>query len=227
MSHELRTPLNAIIGFSEVIERELFGEIPVRRYLNYARDIRDSGNHLLTLINDVLDMAKVESGKWTLVEEALSAAQIIGETLRLFSAPAEAAQIALDTLLAPGLPPIQGDRRALVQVLINLVGNAVKFTPAGGRIEVTAALDPDGRLCLGVRDDGIGMRPADIPLALEPFGQIESPLSRRHHGTGLGLPLVKALVDLHGGELRVSSDLGRGTLVQVLLPAERCRPPAA
>jgi signal transduction histidine kinase len=220
MSHELRTPLNAIIGFSEILQQELFGPLGSRRYRDYARDIHDSGTHLLELINDILDVSKAAAGKLELSEDNVRPADLIGAAVRLVSPRAQEGGVILAAAGGSDLPLIHVDERRMKQVLINLLSNAVKFTQAGGRVIVAADADESGVRFI-VRDTGIGMRPEDIPKALSPFGQIDSALARQYAGTGLGLPLAKELVELHGGHLRIDSELGRGTTVTITLPPER------
>ncbi len=220
MSHELRTPLNAVIGFSDVLIGEIFGPLGDARYRDYAHDIRDSGNHLLNLINDVLDVAKIEFGRIELIEESVSLGEVIDSCVRLVRERADAAGVALVTDVPPDLPELRADTRRMKQVLINLLSNAVKFTPSGGRVTISAATD-GGDLTLAVTDTGIGMAPEDLATALQPFGQIDSRLARKYQGTGLGLPLTKAMVELHGGSLELISAPGQGTTALVRLPAER------
>lgn len=220
MSHELRTPLNAILGFSALIEQQSLGEIGNQRYVEYAGDIRESGEHLLAIINDLLEHSRIEAGKIELREERFDIAEAI-EQARLFcQSRAEKTNVKLRTRLAPGLPPVLGDALRLRQVLVNLISNAVKFTP-GGTVEIAAQIDAAGALRLDVCDTGIGMDEAGIEQALKPFGQVDNGLSRQFEGTGLGLPLAKSLVELHGGMLSVASERGVGTMVSVVLPAWR------
>ncbi len=221
MSHELRTPLNAIIGFSQVIRDQTFGTNRSEKYVEYARDINCSGQHLLGVINDILDLAKIEFGKATLYEETFPLDDLVQGCLRLIQDRAVQNGLEL-TYDAPRIPPIlRADERKLKQILINLLSNAVKFTPAGGRIWVTVEEETDGGLALTVADNGIGIAPEDIERALAPFSQVDSSLARKYDGTGLGLPLSKALAELHGGSLQLASQLGSGTRVTVRLPAER------
>nr|WP_242464890.1 PAS domain S-box protein [Rhodospirillum rubrum] len=220
MSHELRTPLNAIIGFSEVLHSEMFGPLGAPQYQDYAANIRDSGRHLLDVINDILDVSRIEAGRVALFPEPLDFAEIVTSVRRLVNQRAEAAGVRLKITLDPALPPLLGEARRLKQVLINLLGNAIKFTPSGGEIALSARADEDkGQMVIEVSDSGIGMAPEDIPLALEPFRQIDGQLARRYEGTGLGLPLSKAFVELHGGTLSVDSTPGAGTRITVRLPA--------
>ncbi len=223
MSHELRTPLNAIIGFSEIMSRELFGEVGRPQYREYASDILDSGRHLLDVINDILDFAKSEEGKLRLRPEPVEAAAVVESCRKIIHNECTEAGIALRVKLEPKLPVIDADAAKLRQILINILSNAVKFTRNGGKILVTVRPARGGGISIVVKDNGIGMHPADIPTALEPFGQIDSSIARRYEGTGLGLPLTKVLVELHGGLLEVSSEPDKGTTVTVRLPG---KPPA-
>ena len=220
MSHELRTPLNAIIGFSEVIKDQAFGPVGTSRYVDYSRDIWASGHHLLQIINDLLDLSKVEAGKLELHEALVSLPRLIDDGLRLVWQRAVSAGIATEVKIQEGIPSIWADERLLKQIMLNLLTNSIKFTPRGGRITVTARID-SGDIEIGVSDTGIGMSAAEIEIALKPFGQIDSPLAREHQGTGLGLPLVRSLVELHGGRLSVQSASGKGTTVTTFLPARR------
>jgi two-component system cell cycle sensor histidine kinase PleC len=220
MSHELRTPLNAIIGFSEVI-RDAMLEPVAARYRDYARNIHSSGHHLLTLINDVLDLAKIDTGRMELQEEEVEVARLIAGSLPLVAERAKRGGVELAALPMPNLPPVWADRLRLKQVVLNLVSNAIKFTPRGGTVLVAALPTAEGGLTIKVADTGIGMRAEEIPKALEPFRQVEQDLSRRFDGGGLGLPLAKQLVELHGGELAIASEPGQGTTVYVSLPPAR------
>jgi len=222
-SHELRTPLNAIIGFADLLAGQKFGPLGNPRYVGYAVDIRDSGQHLLELINDVLDLSKVEYGKLELLEEPVDVAAAAESCLRLMRPRAEAAQVGLAAELPPGLPALRADDRRLKQILLNLLSNAVKFTPAGGSVVLRARADAEG-FHLSVADTGIGIADGDLAKALSPFGQVDSRLARRYSGTGLGLPLTKAMVELHGGRLRIDSRVGAGTTVTVSLPPGRLLP---
>lgn len=220
ISHELRTPLNAIIGFSEVIRDALMGPL-TGRYRDYARDIHSSGAHLLHLINDVLDLSKVEAGRVDLHEETVDLAKLAEDCCRLVADSVRAGELKLTLELAPHLPLIRGDELRLKQILINLLSNAVKFTLAGGSIALTAAIAVDGGIAVSVADTGIGMAPEEIPVALEPFRQVDSAFNRRFEGTGLGLPLARRLAELHGATLSLSSVKGRGTIATLTLPASR------
>ncbi|HEY4343641.1 MAG TPA: MHYT domain-containing protein [Parvibaculum sp.] len=220
MSHELRTPLNAIIGFSEILATELFGPLGSARYREYAHDVKDSGAHLLGLINDILDFSKVDAGHLQLDDEPVDLKQVIEESLRMVQQQATHQGVALRSDIEIDLPRLRADHRRVRQVLLNLLSNATKFTPSGGRIVISAHVE-GGMLKVKVADTGIGIAPDDIPKALERFGQIDSDLNRKYQGTGLGLPLSKRLVELHGGTLGLESEIGVGTTVTATFPAER------
>jgi signal transduction histidine kinase len=220
MSHELRTPLNAILGFSEMIEQQMFGPIQ-DRYAGYAHDIFRSGRHLLELVNEVLDLAKLEAGKLELREAELSVPDLVDDCLALVRGPADVGQVRLSRHIAPEAARLRGDARAVKQVLLNFLSNAVKFTPEGGTVGVTAHLDGNGGFCLSVRDSGIGMSKADIAVAMAPFGQIDSRIARKHKGTGLGLPICKSLMELHGGDIAIDSEPGLGTTMTARFPRDR------
>jgi len=220
MSHELRTPLNAIIGFSEVIRDALVGPVAAR-YKDYARDIHSSGRHLLGLINDVLDLSKIELGRLELHEEPVVLAKVVEDCQRLIAERVRSSNLELAADVPSDLPLLRGDELRLKQIVLNLLSNAVKFTPVGGRIALSARTTADGGIVLAVIDTGIGMKPEEIPIALQPFRQIDSALNRRYEGTGLGLPLARTLVELHDGILNISSTPGQGTTVTVVLPATR------
>ncbi len=221
MSHELRTPLNAIIGFSEIMRNEVFGPLGGTRYKGYASDIQESGHHLLSLINDILDLSKIEAGKQELIEESVDVAEVVKSCRRVIGARANQAKVRVRTRAAKGLPRVRCDERALKQIILNLLTNAIKFTPEMGKISIRTKIRPDGWFELSVSDTGIGIASADIPLTLQPFAQVDSTLSRKYEGSGLGLPLVKSLIDLHGGKIEIKSVVGEGTTVTVLLPPER------
>src|SRR5579883_2034572 len=217
MSHELRTPLNAIIGFSEVTMREMFGKIGPR-YQEYARLIHESGTHLLDLINSVLDMSKIEAGKFALSEEVFSLEETAESALRVLKIPAERSAVLLRLQIAPAARQIFADRRAVKQILVNLLSNGVKYTPAGGEVAISALVTADAAVEISVRDTGTGIPPADLERLGQPFEQVETAAVRAKEGTGLGLALVKSLAQLHGGEARIASVLGEGTTVTVRLP---------
>ena len=225
MSHELRTPLNAIMGFSEVIKDEMFGASGVPQYVEYARDIHNSGSHLLEIINDILDLSKIEAGRFELSEEEICLEEVLGAVHNLIKGRADVKQHAITIEIDSDFPNIVGDKRGIKQTLLNLVSNAVKFTEEQGAIRVTAKVVGE-RAEIAVADNGIGIAPEDIEKVMSPFGQVDSALARDHQGTGLGLPLVQAMVHMHGGRLRLSSKPGEGTKVTIVLPKERLRPSA-
>jgi two-component system, cell cycle sensor histidine kinase PleC len=220
MSHELRSPLNAIIGFAEIMKDQLFGSLGSAQYREYAVDIWSSGRHLLDLINDILDLSKIEAGKLDLVESRFDLAAAISACVRLVAGRAQQAEISVrSTLGAEGIV-LWADERKIKQVLINLLTNAIKFTKSGGRVKVHV-VEAGATLDLRITDTGIGIAKEDLPVALAAFGQVDSSLARKHEGTGLGLPLSKALVEMHGGTLHIDSEVGVGTTVTVKLPAGR------
>ncbi|MEJ0025174.1 MAG: HAMP domain-containing sensor histidine kinase [Rhizomicrobium sp.] len=221
MSHELRTPLNAIIGFSEVLASEMFGAHGVPRYREYSADIHGAGQHLLALINDILDLSKSEAGKMDLRCEPFALDDLFRDCRRMVSVRAQESGIDVAFDLTPGLPQLDADPRRVKQILLNLLSNAIKFTPAGGHVRLSAMLSAEGGICLSVKDTGIGMSTEQIPLALEPFRQIDSPLSRSQEGTGLGLSLVKALTEQHDATLVIESAVNKGTCVRVTFPRGR------
>lgn len=218
MSHELRTPLNAIIGFSDMILNEVFGPLTHTHYRGYIDDIHKSGQHLLTIVNDILDLSKVEAGRMQLRVEPVAVGEILAECDRLMGAKVAAAGVRLMTPPPGPLPVIRADPVKLKQVLLNLLSNAVKFTPKGGAVTVSAAPIQDRQVKITVADTGIGMTDADVAVALQPFQQVDNTISRKYEGTGLGLPLTRALVELHGGALTIASVVGKGTTVTIILP---------
>lgn len=221
MSHELRTPLNAVMGFAEVIEREMFGPAGAQQYKEYAGDIRASGEHLLNVINDILDLSKVEAGKIELHEEHVDVADLIESSVMLLKQRAEAGHIRLAVRIANRLPQLRADETKIRQVLLNLLTNALKYTPAGGEISVTARASRQRGLSISISDTGIGIRPEDMRKVLAPFGQLDNPANRTERGTGLGLPLAKSLVERHGGNFELQSEPGKGTTITVRFPAMR------
>ena len=223
MSHELRTPLNAVIGFSEIIAGEMFGPVGQDKYRDFAADILRSGHHLLEVINDILDIAKLQSGTIELHMQPTHVPEIIQDSLRIVAKQAENAEVAISSTADEGVPLVAADHTRLRQLLLNLLSNAIKFTPKGGKITVAVRRGDDAVRIL-VSDTGIGMDAKDIPKALEPFGQIDSSLARIYGGTGLGLPLSKLFAEQHGGRLDVESARGRGTTVMVTLPVLRNEP---
>ena len=221
MSHELRTPLNAIIGFSDLMDSQTYGPLGDSHYVEYAHDINKSGLHLLDLINDILDLSKVESAKDELNEDRVDISEVIESTATLVRQRALKESVALRFELGEELPMLRADERKLKQILVNLMTNAIKFTNSGGTVTLRAWSRPDSGFVLQVEDTGIGIAPDDIPKALSQFGQVDSALNRKYEGTGLGLPLTKALVEQHGGALDLQSEVGVGTIVTVRLPAAR------
>jgi signal transduction histidine kinase len=217
----LRTPLNAIIGFSELIKKEMTTRGCSTKHIEYTDDINNSGLHLLGVVNNVLDMAKIEFGRATLNEENLDIDDIIRSNISMVGKGARDHGLAIEYEPPAKLPRIFGDPLKIKQILINLLSNAVKFTPAGGTISVSIRPGPDGGASLVVADTGIGIKPEDMSKALMPFSQVENSLNRRYQGTGLGLPLAKAFVEMHGGQLSIQSKPGVGTTVKVSLPADR------
>ena len=220
VSHELRTPLNAIIGFSDVLSRGYSGPLSAKQ-AEYVGDIRTSGAHLLGLINDILDVSKIEAGKVELFEQDLSLERTIRAAARMVQERAGTAQVKLCLNVDANLPALRADERMGKRILLNLLSNAVKFTPEGGRITVDSCLDDDGDLIMRVIDTGIGIADKDLKVVMVPFGQVDSNLNRRYDGTGLGLPLVRSMAELHGGTLALASKPGEGTTATVRFPASR------
>ena len=225
MSHELRTPLNAIIGFSDVMKGELFGPVGAPKYVEYVEDINDSGMHLLELINDILDLSKIEAGKTDLHEEGFNVSRVLTSCLTLVKERAKEAGVEIECDAASNLPALYADERKFKQIYINLLSNAIKFTPPGGKVVTRVWYHENDGYVLQVT--GIGIALADIPKALTPFQQIDSALNRKYEGTGLGLPLTRALVELHGGTLGLQSKVDVGTTVTVRFPADRIVPQTA
>jgi PAS domain S-box-containing protein len=221
MSHELRTPLNAIIGFSELMKNEVLGPIGIPAYTGYVRDIYDSANHLLNIINDILDLSRIEAGKLKLFETPVDLGVAAQATARLVADRAADSGVRVTAEIESNLPPLLGDERLVKQILINLLANAVKFTPRGGSVVVRAFKDAESRLGMSVADTGIGIAEADLIRVMEPFGQADGSLRRRYEGTGLGLPLVRSFVELHGAKFDLKSQVGAGTTATILFPAER------
>jgi len=219
MSHELRTPLNAILGFSEMMTTQTAGPMENQRYLEYAEIIHSSGVHVLSLVNDLLDLSKLDAGKLELQVEQVEILKIIIDCVRLVGAQATREHIGISVHVFDGVDRLCGDSRRLRQMLLNLLSNALKFTPVGG--EVTIDVFRRGEdVAIAVSDNGIGIRAEDIPKVLEPFGQVESEMSHKHPGTGLGLPLTKELAELHGGSLTMESNIDVGTTVTIILPPD-------
>ncbi|MDE2228271.1 MAG: response regulator [Alphaproteobacteria bacterium] len=221
MSHELRTPLNAIIGFSEILKQEPLGPLGHPSYRDYVSDVHESGIHLLRIINDILDLSKIEVGKLTLNETPIEPREVIESCMRIVRERAANVSLNLIADIASDLPTLNADERMVKQVLLNLLSNAIKFTPAGGSVRVSARVDEQDGLTILVADTGIGIAPADLERALQPFEQIDSSLHRKYQGTGLGLPLARSMCELHGGSLAIASTVGHGTTVTVRFPPAR------
>ena len=223
MSHELRTPLNAIIGFSGMMSDRMFGPLN-ERYAEYANIIGDSGRHLVAIITDILDLAKADADRLLLTEEQVEIAEVVELGSKIIEDMARRAQIEFVSEIKKPLPAMIGDPAKLTQILVNLLSNAVKFTAPGGTVRLTIEQPLSQGITFRVEDTGIGMSPDQIPIALAPFGQIGNSLTRQHDGVGLGLPLTKRLVELHGGTIEIDSEPGKGTIASVHLPEERlCR----
>ena len=223
MSHELRTPLNAILGFSEMIKYEMLGKIEEPRYRVYADDIYSSGTLLLEIINDILDMSKIEAGELSLVEEVVDIDEATSACFKIMSGRAERNRITLKKQISLDCPDLFGDGTRLRQLLLNLLSNAVKFTPEGGKVVVTAGVNENSQIEISVEDNGIGIPEEKVLEVLKPFIQVDSHLTRQHEGTGLGLPLSKTLMELHSGELILESRLNQGTKVTLVFPKNRTR----
>jgi two-component system cell cycle sensor histidine kinase PleC len=226
MSHELRTPLNAIMGFSEVMKDEVLGPIAHPTYRDYAANILDSGRHLLTLINQILDLSRIEAGRYDLNEEPLTLADIVDDCQRLLQLKADSKSLVLKTDIEAGLPCVRADERAVRQICLNLLSNAIKFTPSGGTVTILLHQTPDGGQTLAVRDTGPGIPRHELTKVLQPFGQGTLAQQTAEGGTGLGLPIVQNLIELHGGTLELLSEVRRGTEARVTFPAARCLRPS-
>ena len=221
MSHELRTPLNAVIGFSEVIKSQPFGPIGAPQYAEYVDDIFNSGQHLLSVINDILDMSKIEAGEMHLTEAVFDIQTVTESCARLISERARRNQVKLFTETPDDLPLLRADERMVKQMFLNLLTNAVKFTPAGGKVELRAEMDAVGCLVVSIADTGVGIAPKDMEKVLQPFGQADTSLQREFEGTGLGLPLVRSMAELHGAHLAIDSTPDVGTTVTIRFPVAR------
>jgi signal transduction histidine kinase len=224
MSHELRTPLNAIIGFSELMGNATLGPLGNPKYEEYTKDINDSGRHLLALINDILDLSKVESGADEIHEEQIQIREVVGSVITMVKGRAQKGGVKLELEVSDHLPALRADIRKLKQILVNLLSNAIKFTDPGGKVTFRIWCRTGSGYVFQVADTGIGIALDDIPKAIAPFQQVDGELNRKYEGTGLGLPLTKSLVELHGGSLDLQSRLGVGTTVTVRLPEERVVP---
>ncbi len=221
MSHELRTPLNAIIGFSEIISNQMFGPVGQPKYVDYASDIRASGAHLLSIINDILDISKAEAGKLQLEEEPIDPVEALNRTMRMFRQRASELGVDLTFRVRDDIPWLIADPRLFNQVAINLTSNALKFTPENGNVWVELSFNNAGDMVLSVKDTGIGIKASDTQRIFEPFVQVEDAMSRTHQGTGLGLPLVRKIMSLHGGTVELESVIGEGTTVSATFPKSR------
>jgi two-component system cell cycle sensor histidine kinase PleC len=221
MSHELRTPLNAILGFSEVMKGELFGPHSVAVYKDYAQDIHASGQHLLMLINEILDLSRVEAGRYELKEESVSLANVVEDCRHLLAMRAKKRDVTVTDSVEPDLPRIWADERAMRQVTLNLLTNAIKFTPQGGSVQIKVGWTASGGQYLAIRDTGPGIPEEEIPIVLSSFGRGSMAQKNADEGSGLGLPIVKGLVELHGGSFTLRSKVREGTEVIVVLPPER------
>jgi len=221
MSYELRTPLNAIIGFSDVMRKQMLGPLEqTPKYLAYAEDINGAGKHLLGIINDILDIAKIEAGQLDLNEDIFDLAPLIESVTTLLRKPATDRGIRIVRNQATKIPWLRGDEKKIRQILINLLSNAIKFTPEGGSVTLALSLF-EGSVEFCVLDTGLGIAESDLDRVMQPFGQVERSLSRRHEGTGLGLPISKALAKLHGASFALVSEVGKGTAVTIRFPVER------
>ena len=220
ISHELRTPLNAILGFSEIIRDQRFGPAAVTRYADYANDVHESGQHLLDLVNDLLDFSRIEAGSFAIKDEILELGHAVDRAIAQVAPIAAKSDILVQTSVEPDLPAIWADRRGVMQILLNLLSNAIKFTPQGGNVTVHAYRDPEG-MSIEVKDTGIGIEAEDMEKVLMPFGRVDHDAMHPQNGTGLGLPIAKSLVELHGGEFDLRSAPGAGTTVKLTFPASR------
>jgi two-component system, cell cycle sensor histidine kinase PleC len=221
MSHELRTPLNAILGFSEVMKSELFGPHSVEQYRDYSIDIHSSGQHLLNIINEILDLSRIEAGRYELQEEAIDLASMADDCRHMLEMRAHAKSITLKTALETGLPRLWADERAVRQIIINLLANGIKFTPQGGEVTIKAGWTQAGGQYVAIKDTGPGIPEEELPTVLESFGRGSMAIKTAEQGSGLGLPIVKGLVELHGGQFHLRSRLREGTEVIVIFPAAR------
>jgi signal transduction histidine kinase len=221
MSHELRTPLNAIMGFADIMRMGLLGPIENSDYRSYVRDMHKSAEHLLNVINDILDVARIETGEFALQEAVCNTEELFDSAARLIRDRLQGAGLKLGVDLPAKLPRLNADKRKIKQILMNLLSNAVKFTPQGGHVAMSAAVNRQGQLEIVVSDTGIGIPPDKIDLVMQPFAQVDSGLERKFDGVGLGLSLSRALARLHGGDVRLESELGKGTRAIFTLPKQR------
>jgi two-component system, cell cycle sensor histidine kinase PleC len=221
MSHELRTPLNAILGFSEVMKNEVFGPHASPSYREYAGDIHGSGEHLLTLINEILDLSRIEAGRYDLSEEAVQLPYVVEDCRHMLNLRAKAKNQTIREMIDPTLPRLWADERALRQIVLNVLSNAIKFTPPGGEIAVKVGWTSSGGQYLSVKDTGPGIPEEEIPIVMQSFGRGSLAIKTAEQGSGLGLPIVKGLVDIHGGGFQLKSKPREGTEVIVTFPAAR------
>lgn len=218
MSHELRTPLNTIIGFSKLLTQHHVRRLPDKEIVEYATLIQDAAGQLLSVINDILDISKIQSGKYTLEAREVNVGEILAGSINAFRMMATEAHVDLRFAIAPDLQPIRGDAEKLRQIFTNIISNALKFTPADGTVDVSARRTNNGGVIIAIRDSGVGMTDEEIKIAMTPFGQVDGGRSRWREGAGLGLPIAKALVELHGGSVELRSSKGTGTEVVINLP---------
>ncbi|HEB79381.1 MAG TPA: hybrid sensor histidine kinase/response regulator, partial [Rhodospirillales bacterium] len=221
MSHEFRTPLNSILGFSSILSSEMFGPHADERYLEYSKNINESGAHLLEIITDILDISKIEAGEVTVEEIEIDHHNMLTACCSMVSQRARQADVTVELKKSKDIPKLLADERQVKQIVLNLLANAVKFTPPGGKVVISIGLNDKDEIGISITDTGIGIAAEDIPKILEPFGQVADIMSRHHGGTGLGLPICKSLIDLHGGRLEIDSAIKTGTTVTVVFPATR------
>ena len=221
MSHELRTPLNSIIGFSQTLNSQMFGPLGNPKYKEYSGDINASGNHLLEVINDILDISKIEDGEIDFSEDDVELSGLMDAAITMLREQAESQGIILSRVFPSVCPRLHADPRHIKQIVINLVSNAVKFTPPKGTIRLEVLVDDLGAVSIIVEDTGIGIKPENLAKVMEPFGQVGNIYSRNHEGSGLGLPLAKSLMELHSGTLKITSEHEKGTRVSANFPANR------
>ena len=223
ISHELRTPLNAVIGFSELMRNQIHGPLGAEQYMEYLGDIHGSGRHLLDIINDVLDMAKIESGKMELIEAEFELSELLDGCARMMRERAEAGNVRINVEVPDGFPMLYGDERLIRQIMLNLLSNAVKFSFENGEVLMSAALDAEGECHVHVKDSGIGISAGQLETIMQPFVQVDSGMNRKYEGTGLGLALVKSMAEMHDADVGIESAVNEGTLVTVCFPATRVR----
>ena len=221
MSHEVRTPLNSVIGFSEMLEKEIFGSLGDAKYQEYAKDIHASGTHLLNLISDILDISKIEAGELDFTEVSVDVGEIIVSSTRMVADRVERGGITLGLEVPQSLPRLRGDALRLKQILLNLLSNAIKFTPPDGQVTIEAKVDGSNAMVWKVVDTGVGIAATNLSRVLHPFEQVRDNAALAHEGTGLGLYLTNALTELHDGTLEIESEVGKGTTVTVRFPPER------